>query len=284
MLARLRPHPRRIDETVAAHPDLVIGLRQVGNDIAAFIVGDDDLGEAGRQIGGLGDDPDAGLRLLSAPVTTPPMSLSSTLTSWAKISVGKLAVSRTKPAIVIKHRSARALSNMAASLYCAGSFGRLAIAGSLAKAAGSVPGDFRNNPQSRHRRETSFLRRGNMAESRVAVREAAEAADDVVVYSAHFAHRHRRPPCKAQRRAPGRRYLPNAQRQIEEARSGSAPGCRIRARGRRRDRARGGRWQKRAPTAEHVARKLIEQNQQRQRALGICLPRDSYRRRPPHRL
>ena len=55
-------HLRRIDQTVAAHPDLVFGLRQIGDEVAALIVGDDDPGELGRQVGGLRDHPDAGFR------------------------------------------------------------------------------------------------------------------------------------------------------------------------------------------------------------------------------
>ena len=52
----------RIDQPIAAHPDVVIGLRQIRQHVAALIVGDDDLDEFGRQVGGLGDHPDAGLR------------------------------------------------------------------------------------------------------------------------------------------------------------------------------------------------------------------------------
>ena len=61
-LARLCPHLRRIDESVSTHPDLVVGDRKVGNDVAALIVGDDALDVAGRQIGGLRDHPDSGFR------------------------------------------------------------------------------------------------------------------------------------------------------------------------------------------------------------------------------
>ena len=56
----------RVDEPVAAHPDVVVGLRQIGQHVAALIVGDHDLGELGRKIGGLGDHPDAGLRPVRA--------------------------------------------------------------------------------------------------------------------------------------------------------------------------------------------------------------------------
>ena len=56
----------RVDEAVAAHPDLVFGLRQIRDHVAAALVGDSDLGEAGAEIAGLGDDPDAGLRAEAA--------------------------------------------------------------------------------------------------------------------------------------------------------------------------------------------------------------------------
>ena len=59
-LPRRRHDPRRVDEPVAAHPDIVIGLGEVRNDIASLIVGDDDFGEWRRQPGGLGNHPDAG--------------------------------------------------------------------------------------------------------------------------------------------------------------------------------------------------------------------------------
>ena len=61
-VAGLDAHLRRVDEAVAAHPDLIVGDRQIGDDVAALIVGDDAAGEAGRQIGRLGDHPDAGFR------------------------------------------------------------------------------------------------------------------------------------------------------------------------------------------------------------------------------
>ncbi len=61
-----RPHLRGIDQAVAAHPDAVGGLRQFRQDVAAFTVGDDDLGEFGGQVGGFRDHPDAGLRALGA--------------------------------------------------------------------------------------------------------------------------------------------------------------------------------------------------------------------------
>ena len=65
-LARRRLHLRRIDEPVAAHPDVVIRLRQIGHHVAALIVGDDDLGEFGGQVGRFRDHPDAGFRSLGA--------------------------------------------------------------------------------------------------------------------------------------------------------------------------------------------------------------------------
>ena len=50
-----------IDQAIAAREDLVVRLRQFGDQVAALVVGDDALDEAGRQVGGLGDHPDAGL-------------------------------------------------------------------------------------------------------------------------------------------------------------------------------------------------------------------------------
>ncbi len=57
-------HFRRIDEAVAAHPDVVVGFRQIGDDVAALIVGDDDADETHRQIARFRDHPDSGLRPL----------------------------------------------------------------------------------------------------------------------------------------------------------------------------------------------------------------------------
>src|SRR5262249_41788479 len=57
----------RVDETIAAHPDVVGRLRQFGDDIAALIVGDDDLYKLGGQFGRRGDHPDARLRTRGAP-------------------------------------------------------------------------------------------------------------------------------------------------------------------------------------------------------------------------
>ncbi len=53
---------RRVDEAIAAHPHRVVRLRQVGHHVAALIVGDHDLDHLGREIGGLRNHPDAGLR------------------------------------------------------------------------------------------------------------------------------------------------------------------------------------------------------------------------------
>jgi hypothetical protein len=63
LLAGLGPQPGRIHQPVAADPDCVVHVRrQVRDHVAALIVGDDDLGEFGRQLGGLRDHPDASLR------------------------------------------------------------------------------------------------------------------------------------------------------------------------------------------------------------------------------
>ena len=63
--AQRRPGPgallRRIDQAVAAHPDVVRRLRQVGDEVASPVVGDDDARELRRQVGRLGDDPHARL-------------------------------------------------------------------------------------------------------------------------------------------------------------------------------------------------------------------------------
>ena len=61
----LRLHLLGINQAVAAYPDSVVRFRQLGDEEAAAIVGDDDLGEFGRQVLGLGDHPDAGLRGLA---------------------------------------------------------------------------------------------------------------------------------------------------------------------------------------------------------------------------
>jgi hypothetical protein len=50
-LARLRTHLRRVDKPIAAHPEAVIGLRQIRHQIAALVVRDDDAPELRRQVG-----------------------------------------------------------------------------------------------------------------------------------------------------------------------------------------------------------------------------------------
>ena len=59
-------HLRRIDEAVAPDEHLVVRFRQIRDDIASTIVGDDDPAEARRQFLGFGNHPDAGLRSLGA--------------------------------------------------------------------------------------------------------------------------------------------------------------------------------------------------------------------------
>src|ERR1700728_2761548 len=51
-----------IDKAVAAHPNLVFSLGQVGHEVTALVVSDDDLGVAGGKIVGLGNNPNAGFR------------------------------------------------------------------------------------------------------------------------------------------------------------------------------------------------------------------------------
>ena len=65
-LAGRRLHLRRVHQAVAAHPHAVAGLRKIGDQVAAQIVRDDDPRELRRQIGGLGNHPDASLRALVA--------------------------------------------------------------------------------------------------------------------------------------------------------------------------------------------------------------------------
>ena len=69
----------RIHQAIAAHPDAVGGLGQIGNDETAAIVGDHDLGELGGKLCCLGDHPDAGFGPLG-PVTVPPISSPSMAT------------------------------------------------------------------------------------------------------------------------------------------------------------------------------------------------------------
>ena len=62
LLAGLGAQFWRIHQPVTADPDLVVHLRrQVGDHVAALVVGDDDLGEFRRQLRGFRDHPDAGL-------------------------------------------------------------------------------------------------------------------------------------------------------------------------------------------------------------------------------
>ena len=56
----------RVDEPVAADPDPVGRLGKIGQDIAAPIIGDHDLGKLRGQVGRLGDDPHAPLRPVRA--------------------------------------------------------------------------------------------------------------------------------------------------------------------------------------------------------------------------
>ena len=56
----------RVDEAVAAHPDVVVRARQIRQQIASAIVGDDDLHVLRREVGRLGDHPDARFRPLLA--------------------------------------------------------------------------------------------------------------------------------------------------------------------------------------------------------------------------
>ena len=49
-----------IRQTVATHPDLVVGVGKVRHHVAAVVVGDDDPGEPRLEIIGFGNDPDAG--------------------------------------------------------------------------------------------------------------------------------------------------------------------------------------------------------------------------------
>src|SRR5262245_30791959 len=60
--ARLGFHLRRIDEPVAAHPDIVRGFWQVGHHVAPARIGDYHLGEPGAQVCRFRDYPDTGFR------------------------------------------------------------------------------------------------------------------------------------------------------------------------------------------------------------------------------
>ena len=50
-------HPRRIRETVAAHPDLVVRVGQVRQHVAPLVIRHHDLAQAGGEVVRLGDDP-----------------------------------------------------------------------------------------------------------------------------------------------------------------------------------------------------------------------------------
>ena len=57
LLARLARDLGRIDQAIAAHPDLVFGLGQLRQQVTALVVGDHDLGEAGGQVLGFRNHP-----------------------------------------------------------------------------------------------------------------------------------------------------------------------------------------------------------------------------------
>src|SRR5262249_12518106 len=57
---------RRIDETVTSHPDVVIGLRKFGDQVLAFVIGNDDLDELGGKISRLRNDPHSRFRTTAA--------------------------------------------------------------------------------------------------------------------------------------------------------------------------------------------------------------------------
>jgi len=61
LLAGLGINLRRIDETIAAHPQRILGLRQIRHHVAALVVGDHAAREPGAEIVGFRDDPYAGL-------------------------------------------------------------------------------------------------------------------------------------------------------------------------------------------------------------------------------
>jgi len=62
LLAGLAVDLGRVDEAIAAHPDLVFRLREVGDHVATLIVGDDHLGHSGAEVGRFGNHPHAGFR------------------------------------------------------------------------------------------------------------------------------------------------------------------------------------------------------------------------------
>ncbi len=57
---------RRVDETVATHPHVVLGARQIGDDKTSLVVGHDALDQARGKVRRLGDHPDASFRSASA--------------------------------------------------------------------------------------------------------------------------------------------------------------------------------------------------------------------------
>ena len=66
MLAWGGRRPGRVDQAVAADPHAVGCGREVREHVAAIIVGRYDPNEPGREVGGLGDNPDAGFWSLGA--------------------------------------------------------------------------------------------------------------------------------------------------------------------------------------------------------------------------
>ena len=64
VLPRLAVDLRRIDEAIAAHPHLVLGVGEIGHDVAALVVRHDHFCIAGRKVLRLRNDPDAGFRAL----------------------------------------------------------------------------------------------------------------------------------------------------------------------------------------------------------------------------
>ena len=65
-VARIRRHFWRIDQTVATHPHAIPRLGEGRDQVAAAIVGDDDLHELCREVACLRNHPDASLRAVSA--------------------------------------------------------------------------------------------------------------------------------------------------------------------------------------------------------------------------
>ena len=52
---------RQIDQPITTHPEAVVGLGKIGNDIAAALIGHHHFGKFGGEVGRLRDHPDAGL-------------------------------------------------------------------------------------------------------------------------------------------------------------------------------------------------------------------------------